>query len=98
LWDNDHLDCNKISYRDAAATIIYAMNGDLTFKQQYPEKYIEMIGDPIGTSIWKILIEADNLLTGFQCDPSAGTFSINKQSGNQFQIDNVIARILDHQN
>ena len=94
LWQNDDLDCSKITYRDAASTHMINMNGELTFKQSFPDKYIEMRHDPIGPSIWKTLIIADNSLNAFQCDPSAGTFNINRQSENQHQVDNAITRIL----
>jgi len=94
LWDLDDLDCMKISYRDAHSTVIVTMDGDLTFKQQYPDKYLEMANDPIGASSWKFLQNTGTLLEMFKCDPSNGIFNINKYSDTVNQTSNVISRIL----
>jgi hypothetical protein len=69
----------------------------LTFKQQKPDKYIEMQHSPIGNSVWKFLVAAEDgsIIDNFTCDPTVGTFSFTKYSDNTNQLANVINRILE---
>jgi len=97
LWADDVLDCQKIRYMDPHSTILITMNETLTFKQQYPEKYIEMQHAPIATSVWKFREPGEDgkILDTFACDPTLGTISINKYSDTTNQTAYVINRILE---
>jgi hypothetical protein len=97
LWADDVLDCHKIRYRDAYSTTLITMNEELTFKQQFPDKYEEMQHAPIGASVWKFMGEGEDgsILDTFACDPTEGTINISKYSDNTNQTKNVISRILD---
>lgn|GEM_PF-2149248 len=94
LWAADDVDCHRIRYRDAHSTVLITMDEQLTFKQQYPDKYVEMSNSPIGPSVWKFLTEGENLPETFNCDPSSGTISVNKYTADTNQTGNVIRKIL----
>ena len=94
LWADDELDCHKIRYRDIHSTVLITMDETLTFKQQYPDKYVEMIHAPIGPSVWKFLGENPEITDTFTCDPTEGTISINRYSENTNQTSHVITKLL----
>lgn len=94
LWQVDDVDCSKIKYRDPHSTSIVIMNELLTFKQQYPERYQEMIHAPIGASTWRFLAEDENLMGSFSCDPTDGIINVNSYNVDTNQLQNVITKIL----
>ena len=94
LWEKDVLDCRRIEADQALRTQVNIMKGELTFKQQFPLEYPEIIKDPLNSVLWKYLLDDDELCESFICDLSAGTINIPKFAKHSKQVENVIAKIL----
>lgn len=94
LWHVDDIDCFKIQSQNPFSVKVETMNGDLTFKEKYPEEYERIILTPLNSAQWKYLKDDEYLCEGFTADPSAGQISITKSPKNVNQVTNVISKIL----
>ena len=96
LWHIDDIDCHKIQWRNPHSITTETMDGELTFKEKYPQEYLSIIKTRIENSIWKYLIKNDYLCEGFTCNPSLGQISITKFPITPNQVKNVFTKILAH--
>ncbi len=94
LWEKDFLDCQRIQFAKQWSSSVEIMYSNLTFKQKYPNEYLEIVKKPIGSAAWKYLKHDDNFCESFVCDLTEGTFSVSKFAKHSKQIENVIANIL----
>lgn len=94
LWHNDIIDCQKLIRKDTHSTETSNMDGELTFKQRYPERYEEVRYLNLNKTHFKYLLEDELFCEKFITDPSLGYISIHRSPKTVNQVYNVITAIL----
>jgi hypothetical protein len=94
IWDRDLIDSKKVQWRNNASTDTVTMDEDFTLKEKYPNKYVELVNDPLVKTMFKYLRDDNYLCDAFDADPSNGVINIPKFPQNANQVKNVITEIL----
>jgi hypothetical protein len=94
LWENDLIDCQKIQWRKSDSIANEKMDGNLTFKQKYPQDYQQIIRKSLENTIWKYLLQDSLMCEKFSTNPSMGIISITQFPNDVNQVNNVITKIL----
>lgn len=96
LMINDVTDCQLVKYRKDRSICTENMDEEHTLKSSYPDVYEDMLRRPLKNTIFKYIIEDDNMAKRFTSDPEEGKLSFNLFPKNENQIRNVIDEILRH--
>lgn len=94
LWDIDDVDSYKFQHRKAFSSATEVMDGTMTFKEQYPAEYQQIIQTPLVKTVFKYLLDDGYLCKEFTTDPEKGQISINQFSQDLNQVNNVVSKIL----
>lgn len=94
LWENDLIDARAVKYRRDSSVATEVMDENFTYKERYPERYLEVIQAPLKKHTFRFLQNHDQYCD-FESDPSAGILSFNKYPSELNQIENVVREILD---
>lgn len=96
LWEKDEIDCRKLKWRDHHSLEMTVMDEDSTFKETYPERYVDVAVAPLGSSVFSYLKDDDDFCRIFGTNPSEGHLNISKFPKTSEQVSNVIAKILEN--
>jgi len=96
LWENDVIDCKDARWRSDKSIDRKTMDENFTVKEEYPEKFEELMGAPLEKSIFVYLREDEQFPEHFTIDARNGFLSIPIFPDNPQQIKNVIREILEN--
>ena len=96
LWDDNVLDCHRLLFLDTFSVATQTMNEEHTFKEMYPERYAQVVKNPIGKSIWKYLLDDNLFCKKFTAEPNFGRINITSYPDDANQVDYVIGQILQN--
>lgn len=95
IWDNDIIDSPRVRAKKPRSTSQETMDAGLYLKREEPQRYAELIQDPLLKAIFYCMQRPEELGRKFVCDATNGRFSFTSYS-QPLVIENVIRLVLQH--
>jgi len=96
LWEDDIVDSKYAQWKKSRSTTTETMDENYTLKSQYPEVYQGLITAPIKKTVFKYLLNDDEMPENFTADPGMGQISIPLFPKSLNQNQNVVKKILSN--
>lgn len=96
LWINDIVDSKYAKWKKHRSTTTEAMDENYTLKSQYPEEFRSIINAPLNKTIFKYIVDDEELPEHFTIDPSVGQISVPIFPKHISQVQNVVREILSN--
>ncbi len=95
MWRQDIMDAREIKVQESHSMQTQRMDEEFTFKQMYPEKYRQVINDPLPKFTGEIL-DREYGINYFICFTELGKLNIPNYSDNNECLSNLIRLILEN--
>lgn len=94
MWDVDVIDAPSLAYKAQFSHEQSRMDGTSTYKAKYPDRYKEVVKDPLRKTQFRVIKDDLNYPPNFIVDPSQGFISFYKFPPNDSAIQDFMTALL----